>query len=348
MTVLLKPRALKPGDVVASISLSWGGPYEYKERYLYGKEQLQEYFKLQVKEASHALSAPNWLAENPLAKAQDLHQCLVDPEIKGVFSTIGGEDAYKIIPFIDLQIIRNNPKIFIGYSDTTVLNFVFNKAGVVSFYGPSIMSGFGENGGLHEYLIQGVKKTIFSNQVVGKLYENSEGWVANQYDWADKKMQNIKRPLFASAPWNYIQGNKIVQGKLLGGCTETLETIKNSAIWPSLDEWQDVIFFLENSENAMSTNEFENVLTSYGDMGIIQKIKGLLFGRPGGSIVADKFNEYDQIILKICKKFGRTDLPVVTQMDFGHTDPMMTIPVSVIAEIDPKLRKIKVLESCCW
>lgn len=342
-----RPCRLNSGDRISTVSLSWGGPHDYPNRYLAGKHTLQNIFGLEVIESSHALSDPEWLEQNPHARAMDFIDCLLDPEIKGIFSTIGGDDAYKLIPYVDLQIIRDNPKIFIGYSDSTVIHFLFHKAGVVSFYGPSVMSGFAENGGIHKYLRDSVLKNLFSNDIVGLVRANTEGWVTKQFDWSNVELQNMHRPLLQPVPWKYIQGDKIARGKLLGGCTETLEMIKNTSIWPQLDDWRGIILFLENSEGGMSVAEFEKTIISYGELGIIQRINGLLFGKPGGGIPEEKFIEYDQAIIKLCRKFGRADLPVITQMDFGHTDPMLTLPVSIEAQIDPVANSFSILESGC-
>ena len=71
--------------------------------------------------------------------------------IKGIIASIGGDDAIRLIPHIDLNVIADNPKVFLGYSDPTVLHFGCLKAGLGSFYGPTIMAGFAENGGMHAY-----------------------------------------------------------------------------------------------------------------------------------------------------------------------------------------------------
>ena len=94
------------------------------------------------------LRDPNWISRNPQARADDLMQAFADPSIKAIISMIGGDDSLRILPYIDLDVIRSNPKIFMGYSDTNVTHFACWKAGLSSFYGPSFMAGFAENGGL--------------------------------------------------------------------------------------------------------------------------------------------------------------------------------------------------------
>jgi muramoyltetrapeptide carboxypeptidase LdcA involved in peptidoglycan recycling len=76
-------------------------------------------------------------------------EAFLDPSIKAIISTIGGDDSIRLMPFVDLNIIGNNPKIFMGYSDTTVTHFMCLKAGLSSFYDPAVMNGFAENTAMH-------------------------------------------------------------------------------------------------------------------------------------------------------------------------------------------------------
>lgn len=113
---LHKPHALKPGDKIATVSLSSGGPGTFRYRYDAGKRQLEEAFGVQVIEMPHTAKPADWVARNPQARADDLMQAFSDPEIKAVFSTIGGDDSIRLIPYLDINVIKNNPKIFMGYT----------------------------------------------------------------------------------------------------------------------------------------------------------------------------------------------------------------------------------------
>ena len=132
--MLKKPKLLVPGDTVATVSLSWGGAGDgdLLWRYQVGKERLEKQFGLEVVEAEHTLSGSSFLADNPQARASDLMQVFHDPSIKGIFSCIGGNNSLRILPYLDLQVIRDNPKIFLGYSDSTVTHLVCYKAGLTS------------------------------------------------------------------------------------------------------------------------------------------------------------------------------------------------------------------------
>jgi muramoyltetrapeptide carboxypeptidase LdcA involved in peptidoglycan recycling len=128
---MIKPRKLQPGDKVATVSLSYGGPGAVPQRYEAGKKQLQDEFGLVVVEMPHTMSDPDWLYHNPQARAEDLMQAFADPTIKGIISTIGGDDSMRMLPYLDLDVICSNPKVFMGYSDTTVTHLACYKAGLL-------------------------------------------------------------------------------------------------------------------------------------------------------------------------------------------------------------------------
>ncbi|HNT76170.1 MAG TPA: LD-carboxypeptidase [Anaerolineae bacterium] len=342
----VKPQKLQPGDKVATISLSWGGPGTFPHRYEAGKQQLQNEFGVTVIETPHALCDAAWLQRNPQARADDLMGALMDPSIKAIISTIGGDDSIRVLPYLDLDIIHSNPKIFMGYSDTTLTHMACFKAGLVSFYGPSIMAGFGENGGMFPYMIDSVRKTLFSSAPIGNIAPNMDGWTAEMLDWADPENQSRRRKLNPSREWQFIQGTGIRQGHLIGGCFEVFDWLRGTDFWPEPNLWQDAILFLETSEEAPPPSAVLYGLRTYAAMGILEKLSGILFARPGGQISPEQFTEYDKVLRQvITEEEGLSDLPIITCMDFGHTDPMVVLPYGVRAEINCDARQFAIVES---
>jgi muramoyltetrapeptide carboxypeptidase LdcA involved in peptidoglycan recycling len=339
---MIKPRKLNSGDKIATVSLSWGGPSIFPQRYQVGKQQLQDEFDLQVVEMRNTLRDANWLAQNPKARADDLMQAFADPSIKGIFATIGGNDSLRLLPYIDFNVIRNNPKIFMGYSDTTISHLICYKVGVVSFYGPAIMLEFAENGGMFPYVVQSLQQTIFSSEIIGEVKPSIEGWTMERLEWGNPENQNIKRKLTPSAGWKFLQGSGVHRGHLIGGCIEVFDWARGTELFPT--QWQNAILFFETSEDAPPPDFVKYTLRVYAAMGILSQLSGILFGRPYDN--GDKFAEYDQAILQIVRdEEGLTELPIITNMDFGHTSPMFVIPYGVQAEIDCDQQKFSILEN---
>ncbi len=346
MLHFVKPSKLKRGDKVAAITLSWGGPGTIPHRYVAGKRQLEEAFGVQVVEARHALRDAEWIYENPRARADDLMECFADPTIKAIFSTIGGDDSVRILPFVDPGVIKNNPKIFMGYSDTTITHVACLSAGVRSFYGPSFMAGFAENGGMFPYMVESLRKTLFSDEVIGRIEPCPSGWTVEHLEWGDPANQAKRRKLNPPMAWQFLQGDRTAEGHLIGGCADVLEMIKGTKFWPTPDIWKGAILFFENSEDEATAWQFKYWLRNYGSMGILEQVNGILFSRPGGQVSPEKFKEYDDALVQVvAKEFGRPELPIVSRMDFGHTDPMFVIPYGARARIDPTVRTFEILES---
>lgn len=341
-----KPLALQEGDCVAAVSLSWGGPGAVPERYHQGKEEIQRTFGLRVVEMPNTLRDPKWLAQNPQARAEDLMLAFEDTSIRGIISTIGGDDSIRLIPYFNREIIQNNPKIFLGYSDTTVTHFACFSVGLVSFYGPSVMAGFAENGGMFEYARKSVSQILFSAEAPGVISPNTGGWTDEFLEWSDSRNRGVTRRLKPATGWQFLQGEGVVSGRLIGGCVEVLDWLRGTELWPSMELWEEAILFLETSEEAPSPRYLARFLRTLAALGILSRLSGILLGRPGGGVDPSRFVEYETALQEVVNyEMGLNSLPIITQMDFGHTDPMMTLPFGVRAEINCQEKTFSILES---
>ena len=341
-----KPRKLNPGDKVATVSPSWGGPSIFPYRYQAGVRQLEAEFGLEVVEMPHTLKDADWLYRNPEARADDLMQAFGDPSIKGIIATIGGNDLIRLLPYIDLDVIRNHPKVLMGYSDTVISHMLCFRARLVSFYGPSIMSGFAENGGLFPYMTNSVRRTLFQTDPIGVIEPNTDGWTVERLEWGEPANQEKKRTLNPCTGWKYLQGKGVHQGGLIGGCIEVLDWLRGTDLWPDSETWQDAILFLETSEDAPPPEMVKFILRTFAALGVLKRLSGILFARPGGDFPIERFDEYDQVILQVVRdEEGLDDLPIITNMDFGHTDPMFVLPYGIKAEIDCDRKQFSILEN---
>lgn len=340
---MIKPTKLREGDKIATITLSFGGGGAFPHRYEAGKRQLMETLGLEVIETKHALKPPEWIEQSPQARADDLMEAFQDESIKAIISIIGGDDSIRTLPHIDLDVIKNNPKIFMGFSDTTITHFCCYKAGLVSFYGTAILVGFAENGGMHSYQIADLKQTLFEGKAIGEVLPNPEGWTSERLEWGVIENQSIHRKLQTNTGWRFLQGRGKVEGTLLGGCMEVLEFLKDTPYWVKPEDWKGKIMFLETSEEMPTPLQFQRWLRNYAASGILQNINGLILGRPYEN---QYWEEYDEILLKVVKEeAGLGALPIISGMDFGHTCPIFTLPYGVNAKIDCAHQKFSILES---
>ena len=342
MKNLIKPKKLHVGDTVAAVSLSWGGAGDsgILWRYEQGKQRIESVFGLKVVEAAHALSGSNYVYKHPEKRAEDLMNAFADKSISAIFSCIGGEDAIRMLPYINFDVIRANPKIFMGYSDTTIVHLMCCKAGITSFYGPSILGEFAENVAMHDYITQSVNKALFTAEPIGEIAQSDE-YTGDRLELAIENI-NTARTLYANTPYELLQGSGVVRGRLWGGCLEVLEMAKGTSLWPDAQLFDGAVLFFETSEEAPPPVYFERWLRNYGSMGVLQRAGALLFGKPYQN---KYYEEYKAAIKKVLSELGLFNMPVLYNMCFGHNSPMCVLPYGAMAEVDCDKVSLNILES---
>lgn len=339
---LIKPCKLTKGDKVATVSLSWGGAgdEEFLWRYNQGKERLENIFGLEVTEMPNTLKGSEFIYNNPKKRAEDLMSAFADKSIKGIFSCIGGNESIRMLPYIDFELIRNNPKVFIGYSDSTITHLICLKAGISSYYGASVLNELAENVQMHDYTVEYINKTIFNNEIIGNI-NSSEYWTSEYLPWLIEN-KNKSRKMLDNTGYELLQGNGKVQGHLIGGCIEVLEMAKQTLLWPNDNFWNEAILFIETSEDTTDPIYIEQWLRNYGTQGILNKINGIIWGKPYDN---KYYEEYKNIIKKVLNEFNLKNLPVLYNMNFGHTQPMIVLPYGAMAEINCEEKGFSIIES---
>ena len=298
----------------------------------------------EVKEFPTARGDAKYQYQNPKVRAEDVNAAFADKEVKGIITSIGGNDSVRILPFLDKKIIVDNPKFIMGYSDTTVLTTFLNKLGLVTFNGPSIMAGFSQMEAEGKSF-----KTHLKDFLLGDFndyeYEPYKYYFNNYPDWADKtNTGKVSEPIEATG-WRWLQGSMTVEGELFGGCIEVLEFLKGTDYWFDKNLWNGKILFFETSEDKPTVNQVKFMLRNYGTQGAFDKVKAVLFGRARDYSEEEK-KELDKTLVNIIGfEFGKPELLIVSNMDFGHTDPQLILPLGVRACLDPVSKMFKLTES---
>src|SRR6185437_12406555 len=159
-----------PGDRVAVLSPSWGGPSLFPHIHDLGVRVLRDHLGLDVVEMPTARADAGFLDEHPEARAADVNTAFADPSIRAIIATIGGDDAVRILPFVDVDLALRNPKVVMGYSDTTTLLAWLNVSGLVTFNGPSVMAGLAQAHALPPSFLEHVRRVLFEGPA-SYLYE---------------------------------------------------------------------------------------------------------------------------------------------------------------------------------
>jgi muramoyltetrapeptide carboxypeptidase LdcA involved in peptidoglycan recycling len=187
----------------------------------------------------------------------------------------------------------------------------------------------------------GYTETYFWKAVTGSepigLIEPSLHWTEEFFDWSKK--QDLERPrhLSASNGWTWLKPGQ-AEGRLLGGCLESLQHLRGTEFWP---EWEDAILFLETSEEKPSPETVDGILMDYQNMGVFEKLRGLIVGRPMSYSQAEKQSLRERIL----DRTQGYSFPIITDMDFGHTAPQFTIPLGCLARIDSTKQRFEIVEA---
>ena len=339
-----KPKKLKKGDKVAIVSLSSGiaGDKEFAHRYEIGKKRLEEEFGLKVITMPNALIGSSKVYLHPELRAKDLMDAFNDKSIKAVLCNIGGDDTVRILPYIDFEVLRKNPKIFMGYSDTTINHFMLYKAGIVSYYGPSIMAEFAENVKMHDYTKNSVLSTLFKSSKGYKIV-SSKSWTSELLTWMNPKNNYIQRKMIEEKKnIEVLQGSKNIEGVLIGGCIDTFHMFIGSEIWPKTG-WKNKILFLETSEDKPDPGFISQILRNPLFSDVLKQVKGVIIGKPFNEVY---YEEYKKAYLDVIQKeLNLRELFIGYNYNFGHTAPMCILPIGINVRINIVDGSIEFLES---
>ncbi len=363
---MIKPQKLRKGDKVAIVSLSSGmlGDEKFLYKFVLGKERLEKLFGLEVVAMENTLKGSEYIFNNPQARAKDLMDAFKDKSIKAIICAIGGEETYRLLPYIDYEVIKNNPKIFMGFSDTTTNHLMMYKAGLVSFYGPCLMCDFAEHVKMHDYTVKSIKDILFND------FDNYEIVPSDEYAieysrWGEENKDMPNTYVKDDDGYEVLQGQGKVKGNLLGGCLESLSSmlgyfdpewydgetalaentkkmVDEYDLFPKKEEWKDKILFLETSEVLPTPEYLEKMLNTLVEFGIIEQISGIIVGKPKQK---KYYEEYKEVYKKVIGSI-RNDLPILYNINFGHANPLTIIPYSIEAEIDCDNKKLTLLENC--
>lgn len=346
MKPMKKPARLCPGDRAAIVSLSRGmlGEPKFIHKYHLVKERLERDFGLEVVAMPNALRGLEYLDAHPEARAADLMEAFADKSVKAVFNAIGGDDTIRLLPYIDFSVLRDNPKIFTGFSDTTTNHFMLYKAGVISYYGASVMNNFSEYVRINDYTLNMIRKTLFDPQPTLDI-PSAPYWYDDEDEkiWWDEKNMGVLKPYHPEEiGYEVIQGGGVAEGELLGGCLDVFPELLGTALWPDRREWEGKLLFLETSEEDMPCHYLTWYLRNLAAQGIFDVVTGILVGKPARR---SKYEPYKEVYRRVVGfEAGRPDLPILYNVNFGHAEPIGVLPIGVRARLDAERKTLTLLE----
>lgn len=343
---MIKPKHLQPGDTVAIVSLSAGtlGEPWAIHRLEIARTRLEQDYGLRVVVMPNALKGRAYLNDHPEARAADLMDAFCDPAIKAVFSAIGGEDTIRLLPYIDFEVLRQNPKIFTGFSDTTTNHFMMYKAGLVSYYGATILTNFSEYVKINDYTARMIWDTLFEPKPLLDI-PPAPYWYDDEDEkiWWDEKNIGVLKPYHPELTgYELLQGSGTAEGPLLGGCLDVFIELLGTPLWPSLEEWRGKLLFLETSEMDMPDYLLIWLLRNLAAQGLFDVIKGILVGKPARRSRHEAYKAaYRQVV---GKEAAHPELPILYNLNFGHAEPIGVLPIGINCRLDADRKTLTLLE----
>ena len=337
---IIEPPKLKRGDTIAFVSPSGGlsalVPHrlENAKKYLESQGYTVEEFPLTKKRIE-------WESAPAEERANELMNAFKDKNINAIICTIGGHNSNKILKYLNFEDIRNNPKIFCGFSDITILlNSITVKSKLITYYGPAALPQFGEHPMPLDYTIEHFNKAVVKQNI--GIVKPSKNWTDETLDWLQKKDLERPRKLNKNNGYEWLRDGS-GEGEIYGGCLHTLIHLIVSKHCP---DFTNKILFIEvpEGDNFTKGESLAEVDAQLGDLennGIFEKIKGLIVGRPFGYTP----NEWDKFKKIIIENTQDHNFPILFGADIGHTDPQITIPIGKKVLIDSEKNIFEFIEN---
>ncbi len=335
---------LKAGDKVAILSPSFAAPAAWPHIYELGLKRLREEFSLEP----ISFPATAKLGASKEERAADLIAAFADPTIKAVIATLGGDDQITYVKNLPDEPFRSNPKMVFGYSDNThFMNHLWLQ-GVPSFYGGALFTQFAQTPQIEDFTLRYLEKALFeggeteldsskdyndiglgwddpANMTRAKLYEPNDGWI-----------------------WD---GETNAQGFTWGGCLESIdEILRHNGRLPSPEQFEQIVLITETSEEIPDHDYVRRVFRALGERGILERVKAILVGRPKAWEFGREKSTVEkaayrlrqqQTTLETVRAYN-SSAPIVQNLDFGHTNPQICLPLGASTTVDSSTRTISI------
>ncbi len=308
-----------------------------------------EAYGLKVRFASHALQGLTFIRDHPEARAADLLELFRDPEVDLIMTAIGGDDTYRLLPYLfGNDELKNavRPKLFLGFSDTTVNHLMLHKLGLPSLYGQAFLTEVCE---LDSQMLPYSRRCFEELIETGRVAEirPSPVWYENRTSYGPDQLDTapVSHP---NGGFELLQGPPVFRGKILGGCVDTLFDLFDGtryadspavcaqyALFPPAEDWRGRILLLETSEEKPSPEKYRAALLHLKHAGVLDAVNGILVGKPQDEVFDA---EYRQILQEVVDDPAK---PILCNLPVGHAMPRCILPFGVDAEVDAEAQVIR-------
>lgn len=323
---LLKPPKLERGDIIGLVAPSFPFPNdsssEYYQWYLKGKEEIEK-MGFRIKEGKNLKKVKWWYAGTTEERVSDINSMFADREVKAIIAHDGGNPAFTILEYLDYELIKRNPKPFIGFSDiTNIHSALYTKTGSVGFHM-----------GLLSYSLGWVWNFLKP--------ENLEKEKELFYKvLASTDSLGLIKPVTQWECWREGQA----EGRLFGGNLSALANLVSTQYFPEIKDLKNTILFWE-IDNTQSYR-IQRALYRLKYAGLFEAIKGMIIGKcPDIKRTAWEGFEEPSLKYLVMDVVGKYDFPVLGEVDFGHKAVNFPMPIGLQARMNANKLKLEIVES---
>ncbi|MBG0741733.1 LD-carboxypeptidase [Paeniglutamicibacter antarcticus] len=275
------------------------------------------------------------------ARAADITAAFADTTVRAVLATIGGNDQITVIKHIDADVIAENPKPFLGYSDNTNLHNFLWGLGVPSYYGGSTQVHLGAGPQVDDVHLVSLRAAL----VEGGTIELTDPGESEDYgiSWTDPRALSEFGAREVTEPWAWSGPKKIMEGRSWGGCLEVIDQIAMADRMPSVADLEGAILLLETSEELPAADEVMGWVRALGERGILEAVAGVLVARPPVSRLGEPVPAADErarlraeqgeVIIGQVSAYNQ-DAVICVGVPFGHTRPQWILPHGGLIRLD--------------
>jgi len=315
---LILPPALKKGDTIGLITPA--SPLFEAHRTLLEAKHNIESLGFKVKSGRNIFKKRGYLAGSISERVADIHEMFTNPDIKAIMTIRGGYGSAQLLPHLDYDLIRKNPKILVGYSDiTSLLAGIHRKTGLVTYHGPVAVSTFTDYTKEHFY------RVLTQNKALGLIDTES-------FSEGSRSINHV---------WSLRGG--VTKGRLMGGNVTLMQALIGTPY--DFDGDGAILFFEEVGEEPY---DLDRILHQMKQAGKFDNCKGVFFDRLDStkpSSYRPAFNSSLSVEEVITDVFSDFNFPVCVGFSIGHIKDKPTLPLGIMARLDADRAQLSLLEA---
>jgi len=340
---LVHPPKARPGDRVAVLSPSFAAAGAFPAVHEQAMRRLTEVTGLVPVEYPTTREA----GATPQARAADINAAFADPAIRGILAVIGGEDQITVIPHLDAELARRDPKPFLGTSDNTNMHQWLWANGVASFYGGASQVHLGPGPGVDDVHALSLRAALLTGETL-EITDPGESEDIG-VEWGDPRALESFGEREPTEPWSWHGPARAVTGRTWGGCIEVLEEVLTAGRFPfGPDVLDGGVLLIETSEELLPARNVGWIVRALGERGILSAVGAVLVARPPVSDFSRRppagerarlRGEQRDVVVDLVSRYN-TEAVVCVGIPFGHTRPQWIIPHGGMVTVDGAARRV--------